>query len=193
MTKKGLAMKLLLFMIAGFLSSNLLADPPPNNEIMDQLATITNDRNADVSTLSISVENSGHVNGLNFSTHHADGKLTHVTFTPAQIAAPEGVVLDGDATHKVFLLQGTIDDQKGSGHFKVQYLANGLLGTYKSCGGITLRRGPDQKWELLNYQNRPLTEIKVISWTLGISTVENVCPSSAPTLTVSGKSTIPAR
>jgi hypothetical protein len=144
---------------------------------LDQLATVSNDRNADVSMLSLEVENNGTVDGLYFSTKHADtGQTTHTEFPLSQIQSADGVVLDGDATHKVFILQGTIDAQKGSGLLTVKYLANGLTGEYQQCGGIKLQRAQDQKWSLFNYKNQPLTKIEVVTWALGISTVQNVCP-----------------
>lgn len=138
------------------------------------LATITNDRNKDVSHISTAFDGSQALVGLLFQTRHADtGKETSDEFSIAQISA--GAVLDGDASHKVFILQGDIDGNKATNTLTVKYLSNGLTGSYDSCK-VNLSK-VDNHWAMVNYyDHKTITSIVVRTWALGIANVENVCP-----------------
>lgn len=140
------------------------------------LATITNDRNKDVSHISTAFDGAQNLVGLLFQTRHADtGKETSDEFSLAQISA--GAVLDGDADHKVFILQGDIDGSKATNTLVVRYLSNGLTGSYDSCK-VNLNKVNGQ-WAMVNYYtHKTITSIVVRTWALGIAEVENVCPAN---------------
>ena len=60
-------------------------------------------------------------------------------------------------------LQGKVDSVRGKGAWKVSYLLERNLG----------------KWTLINaYTGVPVTQLKIITWTFGIKTIEGVCPVS---------------
>ena len=92
----------------------------------------TNDRNKDVSTLEIALETNGDVDGLYFPTRHADtGQTTHEEFTIKAIESQAGVVLDGDANHKVLFCRARLTTKKASATCRFAFLAN------EACSAVT--------------------------------------------------------
>ncbi len=95
-----------------------------------------------------------------------------------RIESRDGVVLGQGQGVKAILLRGTIESQAGQGSLVISYLTNGIFRHYAECR-IDLKRVSLQQWQLVNaYDGRPIEQIKVKTWTLGISTLANVCPGT---------------
>lgn len=146
---------------------------------LQPVATVTNDHDPSVGTLSIILDSQGQVLGLDSVNNHHDGNpptIVHLIFSVAEIASSSGVVLDTEQGLDIFILRGQIDSQGGTGRLEIQYLANGFWGTYGRCR-INLLRSPAGVWQLINaYNGRLVTNIRAITWNFGIKTLQNVCP-----------------
>jgi hypothetical protein len=135
------------------------------------LASITNDRNADLQSLGVLLD-AGQVVGLRFET--IKGNNPHKSdFSIDDMKA--GAVLDGDAKHKA-ILRGSIDSTVGNADLVITYLSNGLLGKHKDCRASIVRDERGQ-WHIVNiYDHKWVNHLVVQTWTLGISTIEGICP-----------------
>ncbi|HKJ09385.1 MAG TPA: hypothetical protein VKA76_09890 [Gammaproteobacteria bacterium] len=160
---------------------------PPHVHVVP-LAGITNDRDTSVSYLKLMVGQRDAVRGIYVETRVA-GKsadtgnsgegIRNGAFWLKDIESGDGVVLGKGQGVKAILLQGTIDSRAGKGHLTIKYLANGLLMHYRQCK-VGLKKSGGHKWELVNaYDGKRITDIKVKTWWLGISTLQNVCPAPA--------------
>jgi hypothetical protein len=134
------------------------------------LASITNDRNADLQSLGVLLD-AGQVVGLRFET--INGNNSHESdFSIDDMKA--GAVL-GDAKHKA-ILRGSIDSTVGNADLVITYLSNGLLGKHKDCRASIVRDERGQ-WHIVNiYDHKWVNHLVVQTWTLGISTIEGICP-----------------
>jgi hypothetical protein len=136
------------------------------------LASITNDRNADLQSLGVLLD-AGQVIGLRFDT--VNGSKSHESvFSIDEMKA--GAVLDGDAKHKAIVLRGSIDSAGGNADLVITYLSNGLFGKHKDCrAGIA--RDERGQWHIVNvYDHKWVNHLVVQTSTLGISTIEGICP-----------------
>ena len=135
------------------------------------LASITNDRNSDLQNLGVLLD-AGQVVGLRFEI--IKGKNPHKNdFSIDDMKA--GVVLDGNAKHKA-ILRGSIDSTVGNADLVVTYLSNGLLGKHKDCRASIVRDETGQ-WHIVNiYDHKSVNHLVVQTSTLGISTIEGICP-----------------
>lgn len=97
--------------------------------ILQPIASITNDRNADLQSLGVLLD-AGQVVGLRFDT--INGAHPHESdFSVGEVKA--GAVLDGDAKHEAIVLRGSIDSSVGNADLIITYLSNGLFGMHKDC------------------------------------------------------------
>lgn len=136
-----------------------------------QLASITNDRNADFERLGVLLRG-GQVVGLRFDTING-GNPHQSEFSIADMRA--GAVLDGDATHKALVLRGSID-AAGKADVTITYLSNGLFGRYRDCRARIVRDDHAQ-WHILNvYDHKWVDHLVVQTWALGIFTIGGICP-----------------
>jgi hypothetical protein len=137
-----------------------------------RLASITNDRNADLQYLGVLLD-AGQVVGLRFDT--INGNDPHESdFSIDEMKA--GAVLDGDATHKAIVLRGSIDSAVGNADLVITYLSNGLFGKHKDCRADMVRDQSGQ-WHIVNiYDRQWVNHLVVKTWALGISTVQGICP-----------------
>lgn len=149
------------------------------------LAGITNDRDTSVSRLSLMLDGRADVRGIRMETGvpggpagaDRDAAVETRLYPLERLAGPEGIVLGQGSGVKAILLRGTIDSRAGQGSLVVRYLTNGLLMTYRECA-LGLERSPERDWHLVNaYDGRPVTEIEIQTWMLGISDLKNVCPA----------------
>jgi hypothetical protein len=136
------------------------------------LASITNNRNADLQSLGILLD-ARQVVGLRFDT--INGKNPHESdFSIDDMKA--GAVLDGDAKHKAIVLRGSFDSTAGNADLVVTYLSNGLLGKHKDCRAGIVRDERGQ-WRIVNiYDHKRVNHLVIKAWRLGISTIEGICP-----------------
>ncbi|MGA7799836.1 MAG: hypothetical protein WCC36_03415 [Gammaproteobacteria bacterium] len=159
---------------------------PPNIDVVP-LAGITNDRDTSVSYLNLMVSRRDAVRGIYVDTRASgkagddggDGGISNGAFWLKDIESGDGVVLGQGQGVKAILLRGTIDSRAGKGNLIIKYLTNGLLMNYSQCK-MGLKKSGNHKWELINaYNGKEITDIKVKTWWLGISTLQNVCPAPA--------------
>jgi hypothetical protein len=140
--------------------------------IFQQIASITNDRNADLQNLGVLLV-LGRVVGLRFDT--INGKHPHQSYFSMDEMAT-GAVLDGDSKHKAIILQGSIDSTAGTAELLVTYLSNGLTGKHKDCHAGMMRDESGQ-WHIVNiYDHKWVDHLVIKTRTLGISTIEGICP-----------------
>lgn len=160
---------------------------PPNVDVVP-LAGITNDRDSNVSYLNLMLGEGNAVRGIYVQTRaparqsndNGDIGANGGAFSLAQIESDNGVVLRAAAGRKVILLRGTIDSRVGKGSLTIKYLTNGLSMSYSQCK-VGLKKSGPRQWKLINaYDGKPIDAIEIKTWWLGISTLANVCPGSAP-------------
>ena len=136
------------------------------------LAAVTNDRNSSVDSLSLVLNLQGSVEGIRFQPGHAPAPID---FTDAQMASSQGANLEEDS-HRPIVLHATFNSQNGSASWVIDYLSNGLFGSYKSCNAA-LARDPQGQWHLINaYTREPVTQLRITTWALGISSIVGICP-----------------
>jgi hypothetical protein len=144
----------------------------PADLTFQPVASITNDRNADLQNLGVLLD-AGQVVGLRFDT--VNGNNPHESDVSID-AMKAGAVLDGDATHKAIVLRGSIDSTVGSAELVVTYLSNGLLGRHRDCRAGMVRDESGQ-WHLVNiYDHKWVDHLVLKTRALGISTIQGICP-----------------
>ena len=136
------------------------------------LASITNNRNADLQSLGVLLD-AGQVVGLRFET--INGNNPHERdFSLDDMKA--GAVLGSDAKHKAILLRGSFDSTVGNADLVITYLSNGLLGKHKDCRASIVRDERGQ-WHIVNiYDHKWVDHLVVQTSRLGISTIDGICP-----------------
>ena len=136
------------------------------------LASITNDRNADLQHVGVLLD-AGEVVGLRFDT--IDGNNSHVSnFSIDDIKA--GAVLDGDVKRKAIVLQGSIYSTGGDANLVITYLSNGLSRKHKVCYA-RIERDVSGQWHILDiYEHKWVDHLVIKTRPLGISTIQGICP-----------------
>ncbi len=140
------------------------------------LFTITNDRDSAVSAfrLLISENNlaAGVLYGPSSEMPNAAGARS---FPMHDVEKTEGVALIDEQGHKVLFLQGQLDRATQEGRFHLKFLANGLQNTYKTCDFLLRKSGA--KWLVKNaYTGNTVMNMKIITWSLGLTTLQGICP-----------------
>lgn len=156
------------------------AAPIPNGMTTVPLAAITNDRDATVSHFKLIVGDDAAARGIYLDTSaNADSpplETSGQVYWSDAIASDEGVVLGQGQGVKAVFLQGTLESEGEQDSLVIRYLTNGVFMKYAECRVGIQRMSPDG-WQLVNaYDGRPIKQIQVRTWMLGISTLENVCP-----------------
>lgn len=140
--------------------------------IFQRVASITNDRNADLQNLGVLLV-AGQVVGLRFDT--VNGKNPHKAYFSLH-DMQRGAVLDGDSRHQALVLRGSFDSTAGNGDFVITYLSNGVFGRHKDCRAAMVRDGRRQ-WHLVNIYDHTWVEHLVIrTRRVGIATIQGICP-----------------
>jgi hypothetical protein len=140
--------------------------------VFQPLASITNNRNADLQNLGVLLV-LGRVVGLRFDT--INGKNPHNAYFSLH-DMERGAVLDGDGKHKAIVLRGSIDPTGDNADLVITYLSNGLSGRHKDCRAGIVRDERGQ-WHIVNvYDHKRVDHLVVQTWRLGISTIEGICP-----------------
>jgi hypothetical protein len=166
-------------------------DCPAGSQAVQQLAKIENTRDLNYNCLSVSLDDRANILALRFEKHEfgSNRGSTRIPlppqvreFTPAEIAAGQGVVLDGTPGHDAIKLRGRIVAGAPAASLVVSYLHNGLVGEFRECGVSLERNGPN--WLLLNAESRRVPLVVVRTWalplvgTVGIDTLQGICPSA---------------
>ena len=139
--------------------------------IFQQVASITNDRNAELQNFGVLLV-AGQVVGLRFDT--INGKNPHQSYFSMD-EMRTGAVLDGDGKHKAIVLRGSIDSTAGNADLVITYLANGVLGNHKDCRTGMVRDESGQ-WHIVNiYDHKWVDHLVVKTRAVGISTIQGIC------------------
>jgi hypothetical protein len=153
---------------------------------LQPLATIINTRDASFDCVGVSLDDRANILAIRFEKHERGGTRgpagdIHVLeFTPAELASDHGAVLDGVPGHDAVLLKGIVSPAQSTVPLVLSFLHNGFTGEYRGCD-TALMRGPDDRWHLLDAQQRPVSLVIVKTWglplvgTVGIETVEGIC------------------
>jgi len=148
---------------------------------MQQLATIENTRDSSYNCLGLSVDSRANIVGIRFERHAIEAASPSVReFTPAEIGAGQGVVLDGTPGHAAVLLRGPISAGTSFASLVVSYLHNGIAGEFRECT-VALQRDEAHRWRLIDAERKPISHILVRTWalpilgTVGIDTLQGAC------------------
>lgn len=150
---------------------------PPGMSLFS-LFTIANDRDAAMNRLSLLLDGSSQIAGM----YIEQLKPTELfQFTPADgvallrdIESNEGATLFEGQGRKVIILQGRLNRATQEGRFTLKYLTNGLSYTYDSCD-LLLKKDAAGWYAQNAYNNRKITAAKIVTWSLGITTIEGIC------------------
>lgn len=141
-----------------------------------KLLTLSNDRNAATNDVDFTLDSSNMVQGVAYITNDA-GKTIEKDFTLKDMATGDGAVLEEQQGVKALELKGTVDANKGTGTLVFHYIANGFSGEYKDCN-LNVMRDSSGQWIAINaYTNQPVTAAKIITYSLGITTLDGICPA----------------
>ncbi len=154
---------------------------PPAGSRLQQVATITNTRDAATAVLSVIFSPNNDVLGIYsvFYMNDEQGTVTRDVLTLDQIQRPEGAVLHSENGMDVFILQGSLDPVHGVAALQIRYLTNALKHAYGSCR-INGARLPQGDWRLINaYNGAIVSEARARIWAFGVRTIDNVCPPVA--------------
>src|SRR5206468_2766478 len=98
--------------------------------------------------------------------------------TPQQIASEDGATLHEEKGFRIFVLHGDLDTRGNKAELQIRYLSNALTSSYGACK-INAIRSAQGTWSLYNaYDGKLVTEIRARTSTLGVKTLENVCPNT---------------
>jgi hypothetical protein len=149
---------------------------PPGLEL-DHLATLSSDRDNQVGALNVMLDGNNQVMGLYTRAQSVTADSSDIVWL-RDIESPEGAVLAESDGKKVLILKGRLNRETQEGRFQIHYLANGLWKRYESCD-FHLRRSAGD-WYVENvYNNSKVDAIKVLTWSLGVTTLEGICPPKA--------------
>lgn len=151
---------------------------PPGHTAMKVLQ-ITNDRDKDFYRWSLLIDGEGKIAGL--YNEVIKGRAVS-SFTPADgiswlrdIEKSNGTVLVESQGHNILLLKGKLNRETQEGRFTLSYLANGLSNTFEACDFLVKKK--DNEWFIQNaYTNKKVTSGKIVTWSLGLTTIEGICP-----------------
>lgn len=157
----------------------MMVEPVPPGHGLAKLVTMTSDRDASATVLSAMVNSSNEIAGVYnspSSLYTADALTAdRNVFWLSEIESSEGALMLEKQGKKVLFLQGKLDRGTQEGRFKVRFLTNGLFGRYETCDFLLKKAGSN--WYVQNaYTGRRVTEVKVLTHSLGITTLQGFCP-----------------
>jgi hypothetical protein len=151
---------------------------PPDARLQD-VAKITNSRDASVATLSVALGPKDEILGVYsvYEMNDGSGDVIRDLMPLSEIQSAQGSVLHEENGFKIFILQGSVDAAHGSARLQIRFMTNGIKRSYDSCR-INASRSAQGTWSLVNaYNGKIVTEARAKAWTFGIKTIENVCPN----------------
>ncbi|HEX7326047.1 MAG TPA: hypothetical protein VF292_11950 [Rhodanobacteraceae bacterium] len=180
MQRARLAMFLAGILVAGTaLAAGTSVKLPPGTTTVP-LVAITNDRDTSISEIELMLGPQKRVKGLYIATYDKDraAESAQGQIIPlASLEDPDGAVIGQGKGVKAILLHGSIAPTGGTGTLTIKYITNGLFHRYSDCD-VHLQRVRPGDWQLINaYNHNKIAHIHVKTWALGISTLENVCPT----------------
>lgn len=147
---------------------------------LQKLFNVTNDRDANVDRFNLMIDEQKHAAGVMLNAGNKSENENTAADQPhwfRDIARPEGVTLIEGQGRKVVLMQGALNRDTEEGRFKITYLANGLSGKYESCEVVLKKSGPGAWYAQNAYTNQKITSVKIITWSLGLRTLQGLCPN----------------
>ncbi len=156
----------------------------PPGVTLQKLVNLTSDQDNKVSHLSVMIDSSNNpANNMVRGMFKADASGL-IDFSPAAadsaywleaIESPDGALMLEARGRKVLILMGNLNRNTQEGRFKIKFLSNGLSMTYKFCEFQLRKSGTN--WFIENiYTGAPVTDVKVLTHSLGITTLQGICP-----------------
>jgi len=143
--------------------------------VMDKLLTFSNDRTSITSDLDVTLDVKGVVQGMSYISNDG-GVKTEKDFSLADLSSKNGAILEAQQGVNAVTLSGSINSQAGNGALVVHFIYNGLSGEYHTCN-VNVQRNSSGVWEAINaYTNQPVTAAKIQTYSIGIQTIEGICP-----------------
>ena len=152
----------------------------PPGTTLQRLITLTSDTNKNVNYLHLMFDANRNISGM-FNEDAPGNEIEKDAgtgiFTLAEIESKRGGLLKKSRGYEAIFLLGKLDRNTLEGKFTIRYLANGLFTRYATCD-FFLKRVPGQNsWYVQNaYNGKPVTEIFVETYSLGIETIHGICP-----------------
>ena len=177
---KTILLALALLPVSAFASEREDAKFAPPGITLQRLFNVSNDRDANVDRFNLMVDEQKKAAGVIFSAGNKEDTDNTAADQPhwfRDIARPEGVVLIEGQGRKVVLMQGSLNRDTEEGRFRITYLANGLSGKYESCDVLLKKSGPGAWYAQNAYTGTKITTVKIITWSLGLRTLQGLCPS----------------
>lgn len=147
-----------------------------------QLSYVVNSRDAGFQCLGITVS-AGIITAVRIENHfrgRAEPDVRISDFPVALIESDHGAVLDGQPGHDAIILQGRFNRPSTAAALMIRYLYNGITNEYRQCA-ISIDRGPEGEWRLLNARRETVSRIAVetralpVVGVIGIATLEGAC------------------
>jgi hypothetical protein len=92
------------------------------------------------------------------------------------LSSKDGAILEAQQGVNAIILSGAINSQAGTGALVVHFIYNGLSGEYHTCN-LNVERNSSGVWGAINaYTGQPVTAAKVTTYSIGIQTIEGICP-----------------
>ena len=157
----------------GLFGEDQMEAVPPGISLQ-QIVSLTSDRDDKVNALSVMLDKSRQVAGV-YNQHASNLFDGQNVFWLEEIESADGAVLAVVQGRNALILQGRLDRRSQEGRFKIKYLSNGIFMRYESCD-FNLRKNGD-RWFVQNAYNGALvTDVRVITHGTGITTLQGLCP-----------------
>ncbi|RYZ97572.1 MAG: hypothetical protein EOP11_21850 [Proteobacteria bacterium] len=174
-TAKADLAKLNLWNTTLFTANHAIESVPPGVNLQS-LVSITTDRDMSRNSLSAMIDGQGQITGLyGVTTDGADSG--EQVFPLADIESAKGSVLAVVSGRNALILQGALNRNTQEGRFRINYLTNGLFMKYSTCEFDLKKDVTGASYVQNAYTGARVTEVRVISHKLGITTLQGICPA----------------
>ena len=169
-------MKALILVVAITLAPAAHAETltAPPGVTLQQFFTMTNDRDPTTDKFNLMVDDKSLAAGFLVVPDPKNNDRQDNLYWLKDVEKTDGVVLVEGQGHKVVIMQGQLDRATQEGRFHLQFLANGLSNKYQTCDFLVKKSGA--LWYAENaYNCQKITDMKIITWSLGLKTLQGVC------------------
>lgn len=174
------------FLTSGIFEAAREAVPP--GITLKKITMISTDRDNEITYLSVMMNRQGKVEGFygspvvpsepneNPGLFGEESTADRNVFWLQEVESSAGAVLAVVKGKKALILHGALDRATQEGRFVIRYLSNGIFNSYKSCE-FNLRRS-GKGWYIQNaYNGQAVPHVRVITHSIGITTLEGLCPN----------------
>ena len=168
-------MKFVLVVAAIFAFNTTARADAPRGTTLQQLFSITNDRDKNKDTYNLMLDDKDVPVGmfLKVDPKATDGRDSVMWFRDTEKS--DGAIVIESQGYKVLVLKGKLDRTSYEGKFSFVYLANGMMGKYESCE-FQLKKKSDTEWYVKNaYNGKEVKAMKIVSWSMGLETLQGIC------------------